>query len=119
MIKRLLLTGAALLCAAQAWAGEAAVTGAWARATPPGQDSAAVSLRISVHQDARLVAVSSPAADRVEIHIMKHENGMMMMRQVDDLALPANREVALGSGSHLMLVGLKQPLKAGERISLR
>jgi len=57
-------------------------------------------------------------ADRAEIHVMKHENGMMMMRQVEDLALPANKEVVLGSGSHLMLIGLKKPLKPGDRIPL-
>ncbi len=88
------------------------------RATAPGQDSAAVSLLIRTQADARLVSVSSPAAERAEIHIMKHENGMMMMRQVEDMALPANQEVKFGSGSHLMLVGLKNPLKPGERIQL-
>jgi copper(I)-binding protein len=99
-------------------AGEPTVTGAWAKATAPGQDSASVYLHISVRKDARLVAVGSPAAKHVEIHVMKHESGMMMMRQAEDLALPANKEVVLGSGSHLMLVGLKQPLKPGDRIQL-
>lgn len=105
-------------CAAGAFAGDATVTDAWVRATAPGQDSAAVSLQIMTHQDAKLVAVSSPAAERVEIHIMKHENGMMMMRQVGELALPANRQVKLGSGSHLMLTGLKNPLNPGDRVQL-
>ncbi len=118
MTKRLLLSIVALLCAAQSWAGDTAVTGAWVRATAPGQDNAAVSLLIRTRADARLVAVKSPAAERVEIHIMKHENGMMMMRQVDNLALPANREIKFGSGSHLMLVGLKNPLKPGAHIQL-
>lgn len=118
MAKHILFSIAALFCAAQSWAGEAAVTSAWVRATAPGQDSAAVSMRISTRKDARLVGVSSPVAERVEIHIMKHENGMMMMREVEELALPANQEVVLGSGNHLMLVGLKKPLKAGGSISL-
>ncbi|HEY5995296.1 MAG TPA: copper chaperone PCu(A)C [Gallionellaceae bacterium] len=118
MTKHLLLSIAALLCAAQAWAGEATVTVAWVRATAPGQDSAAVSLHIRTEADARLVSASSPAAERVEIHIMKHENGMMTMRETESLALPAGQEVALESGSHLMLVGLKQPLKAGETVQL-
>lgn len=118
MNKRILIGIAFLLGAASAFAGEATVTGAWVRATAPGQDSAAVSMNITAHKAARLVAASSPAAERVEIHIMKHENGMMMMREVDSLALPANQEVSLGSGSHLMLVGLKQPLKAGGSVRL-
>ncbi len=118
MIKRLLAGAAIAVCATQAWAGEVTVTGASVRATAPGQDSAAVSLRIIARKDARLVAVSSPAAERVDIHIMTHENGMMTMREVEELALPANREVTLGAGSHLMLVGLKQPPKAGARVPL-
>lgn len=123
MIQRLLFTSAALLFmaqvfAAQAWAGNTAVTVASVRATAPGQDSAAVSLRIRSAKAARLTAVSSPAAEKVEIHVMKHENGMMIMREVDALELPANQDVVLGSGSHLMLEGLVRPLKAGDTIRL-
>jgi len=118
MNKRILIGIAFLFCAAYASAGEVAVTGAWVRATAPGQDSAAVSMHINTQKGARLVAVGSQAAERVEIHIMKHEKGMMMMREVEALELPANQEVVLGSGSHLMLVGLKQPLKAGGSVLL-
>ncbi len=109
---------ALMLLAVQAFAGEVAVTAATVRATAPGQDSASVALHIRARSDARLVAVASPAAQHVEIHIMKHENGMMEMRAVDALALPANVDVALGAGSHLMLVGLKRPLKPGDSVSL-
>ena len=105
-------------CSAWVFAGEATVTDAWVRATAPGQDSAAVSMQITARQDARLVAISSPAAERVEIHIMKHEKGMMMMRRVEALALPANHPVKLGSGSHLMLTGLKNQLAPGDHIQL-
>jgi len=109
---------AGVLCATAAVAAEPTITGAWTKATAPGQDSASVHLHITVHRDARLVAVSSPAAKQVAIHVMKRENGMMTMRQVDALALPANKEVVLGAGSHLMLVGLMQPLKPGDRLQL-
>lgn len=118
MIKRIGLAVAALLWAAQSWAGDVAVSGASVRATAPGQDSAAVSLVITSQKEARLVGVSSPAATRGEIHIMKHENGMMVMQEVDALPLPAKQEVRLGHGSHIMLVGLKQPLKAGGSVQL-
>lgn len=119
MNKSILIGIAFFFCATRACAGEVTVTGAWVRATAPGQDSAAVSMHISTRKSARLMAVSSTAAERVEIHVMKHENGMMMMREVGELALPANQEVVLGSGNHLMLVGLKQPLKAGGSLALR
>jgi len=118
MIKRLLFGAAALLCAAQAFAGEVTVSGAWVRATAPGQDSAAVSLNITSRQEARIVGASSPVAQRVEIHTMQHENGMMMMRQADSLPLPAKHEVAIGAGDHLMLTGLKHALKEGDSILL-
>ncbi len=112
-------SGAVLLfLAVQAFAGEVAVTAASARATAPGQDSASVALHIRARKDAKLVAVASPAAQRVEIHIMKHKDGMMEMRAVDTLPLPANQDVALGAGSHLMLVGLKRPLKPGDSVPL-
>lgn len=104
--------------AAQALAGDVAVSEASARATAPGQETAAVGMHIKASRDAKLVGASSPAAKRVEIHIMKHANGMMEMRQIPSLALPANQEVVLGHGSHLMLVGLKHQLKPGARVHL-
>ncbi len=118
-MKKTILAGIALVfCAARAFAGELAATDASVRAAAPGVDTAAVSMHLIAREDARLVAASSPAAQRVEIHVMKHENGMMMMREAEELALPANQEVMLGSGSHLMLVGLKQPLKTGGSVPL-
>ena len=100
-------------------AQDVAVSGAWLRATAPGQDSAAVSMHITSSRDARLVGVSSPVAKHAAIHTMKHENGMMVMREVDALALPAKQQVTLGSGDHIMLTGLKRPLKAGDSVPLK
>lgn len=119
-MKRYAALAAGMCLAFAAWAAEdVTVSGAWVRATAPGQDSAAVALTITSAHDARLVAVDSPVAEHSEIHTMKHESGMMMMRQVDSLALPAGRPVSLGAGDHLMLVGLKQPLKAGDSVPLK
>jgi periplasmic copper chaperone A len=50
---------------------------------------------------------------------MRQENGMMMMRAVDSLPLPAGHAVSLGSGDHLMLLGLKHPLKPGDNVPLK
>lgn len=110
---------AALLCAPQAWASEVTVVEPWGRASAPGQDSGAVYLRITSQQDARIIAVASPAADSAEIHSMVHENGVMKMRELAELPLPAKREVKLGTGgNHIMLIGLKQPLKPGAIVPL-
>ena len=116
---RYVIAMAALMSVAQAWAAEVTVSGAWARASAPGQDSAAVYLRITSQQDARLVGVTTPAAENAEIHSMTHDNGVMKMRALDVLSLPAGQEIELGSGGiHLMLIGLKRPLKAGDKVPL-
>lgn len=107
-----------LIMATQAWAGEVTVSGAWVRATAPGQDTAAVSLKITSQKDGSLVGVSSKASAKAELHTMKMENDMMMMRRVQSLALPAKQEVSLGEGDHIMLIGLKKPLKEGDTVKL-
>lgn len=50
---------------------------------------------------------------------MKMEDGVMKMRAVDALALPAGQPVALKPGSyHVMLMGLQRPIQAGETVPL-
>ena len=64
----------------------------------------------------RLVSATTPVADHVEIHTMAVDaKGVMRMREVDGIALAPNARVEMkpGAGMHLMLVGLKAPLKAG------
>ena len=106
------------LPAAPALAGGLKVSGAWLRATAPGQDTASAGLTIRSAKAGKLVAARTPVAKRVELHIMKQEKGMMIMRRVPSIALPAGKDVVLGSGSHLMLIGLKHQLKAGEKVEL-
>lgn len=110
---------AALLLGANVYAAEVSVEDAWSRATAPGQDAAMVDLSITSGQAATLVGVSSPACKAAELHSMTHEGGMMKMREVKEIELPAGKRVGLGeSGYHLMLIGLKAPLKAGEAVPL-
>ena len=110
---------AALLLAAQAFAGEIKVSDVWARATAPGQENGSVGLVITSQKDARLIAVASPAAESAEIHTMTMDNGVMQMRQLEYLPLPAKQAVTLGpGGEHLMLFGLKHALKAGDTFPL-
>jgi copper(I)-binding protein len=110
---------AGLLLSASVYAGDIQIENAWARATAPGQDAAGADMSITSKQAARLVGVSSPACKTVELHSMTHENGMMKMREVKFIELPAGKRVNLGeSGYHLMLSGLKAPLKAGVSVPL-
>jgi len=109
----------ALLLSVSVYAADIKVEGAWARATAPGQEVAMVDLSITSGQPAQLVGVSSPACKTVEIHSMTHDNGMMQMREVQSVELPAGKRVNLGSGGyHLMLIGLKSPLKLGDSVAL-
>ncbi|MES1981792.1 MAG: copper chaperone PCu(A)C [Pseudomonadota bacterium] len=112
---RYIIAMAAFFWAMHGWAGEVTISAASARATAPGQDSAAIQFSIVSQQDGRLIEIASPAAGSVEMHQMAHENGMMKMRAVEFLALPAGKSVDLAaSGYHVMLLNLKQPLKAGD-----
>jgi len=112
---------AALLFSASIFAGDIQVEDAWARATAPGQDTASVDLTITSVQAAQLVGGSSTVCKTVELHsmTMAHDSGMMKMREVPSINLPAGKHVNLSeSGYHLMLTGLKTPLKAGDFVPL-
>ena len=117
-MKRILCAG--LLCllgVTTVYADEVKVSKAWARATAPGQDSAAIELTITSSKDASLVGVASGSAQRGEIHSMVMEGNVMKMRALDALELPARKPVVLGQdGNHLMLLGLKKPLVAGRKL---
>ena len=112
---------AGLLISASVYAGDIQVENAWARATAPGQDTAGVDLTITSKQAATLIGVSSPACKTVELHnmTMPQDGGMMKMREVETIDLPAGKPVNLRAGGyHLMMTGLKAPLKAGDSVPL-
>lgn len=109
----------AMFAVTVAQAGDLKVSGVWTRATAPGQDTAMVQLVIGSKQAGKLVAASSEASQSTELHSMVHEQGMMKMRQVESIDLPAGKPVDFAeAGYHLMLLGLKKPLKAGDEIEV-
>ncbi|MDH5352013.1 MAG: copper chaperone PCu(A)C, partial [Betaproteobacteria bacterium] len=68
---------------------------------------------------ARLVGVSSPVAGVVEIHQTKMEGGVMRMRPVQAVELPAGKAVELKPGGyHVMLMQVKSPVKEGDTVPL-
>jgi copper(I)-binding protein len=96
-----------------------AVTGAWARATAPGQKTGAVYLELKSTQDAALVGAESPAARKIELHSTTLDSGVMRMRPLARIELPANATVRIAPGGfHLMLVDLRQPLHPGDRLQV-
>jgi len=109
---------ASLGTAAPALATDApVVTDAWARATPPGSDVAAVYLTLHGGAAAdRLAGASTPRATMTHLHSMEYAGGMATMRTVDGVEVPAGKTVTLAPhGLHLMLMGVAKPLVTGER----
>jgi periplasmic copper chaperone A len=94
----------------------------WSRATPKGAKTGAVYMTLDNKSGTpdRLTGASSDVADKLQIHEMKVENGVMKMREVPDgLSIPAGGSVVLKPGSyHVMMIGLKKPLTAGEDFPL-
>ncbi len=117
MLKKLCCSMAALLLTSNVLAAALQIDKARVRATAPGQENAMLDLQMSSSQAARLISVSTPAATSVELHRMSLDNGVMKMRQIKELALPAGQVVDLGeAGLHLMLIGLQAPLQEGTRV---
>ena len=112
------LTLLAAIGSASAWA-QVKVDNAWARATVQGQKATGAFMKLTAPQATQLVAVSTPVAGVAEIHEMKMDGGVMKMRAVPALDLPANQSVELKPGSyHLMLMDLKAPLAKDASVSL-
>jgi len=98
---------------------EVTVTDAWVRGTVPAQTSTGAYMKIKSTEDAKIVAASSPAAKMVEIHEMAMANGVMEMKAMGVLPLPAGKPVELKSGGyHLMMMDLAKPLKAGDKVPI-
>lgn len=108
---------AALWLPAAYAADDVAVKNAWARATAPGQRTASVYLDISSRSEAAIVSVSSPDAKSAEIHESRTEGGIMKMRRLDRLALPAKKSVSLAPGGlHVMLIDIAHPLQPKNKV---
>jgi copper(I)-binding protein len=115
----------ALVCAGTSQArdyklGTLEISQAWARATPPSAPAGGGFLKITntgATPD-RLVSARSPAADIVQVHEMKMDGSVMRMREVEKgLEIPAGGSVTLAPGGyHLMMMGLKGPLKQGSTV---
>ena len=89
----------------------------YARAAPPGQaNSGAFMTFVNTGDvDHSVKSAASPVADTVELHTHTNNNGVMEMRQVPQIDVPAKGRTELKPGGlHIMLLGLKQAMKAGE-----
>ena len=91
------------------------------RAVPPGQPNSAAFMVLSnssavAHQ---VVSATRPVANTVELHTHTNNNGVMEMRQIPQIDVPANGKAELAPGGlHIMLIELRQELKAGESVAV-
>ena len=92
---------------------------AWVRAPVAGMKAAAAYLELTSDRNMAVVAAGSPAAGRVEMHSSTTEGGVMRMRPLSRIDLPAGQTVKLApGGTHLMLLDLKQTLRPGDKLPL-
>lgn len=100
---------------------EVSVEDAYARAVPPGQMNSAsfMTLTNSATDNVSLIAANSAIAKAVELHNHISEDGVMKMRQVKQINIPASGSVTLQPGGyHIMLIGLNKDLSEGQEIDL-
>jgi len=107
-----------LLCIAFPATAEPNITNAWIRLLPPMVKTTAAYMDIKSDHNDILLSVTSILAERVEIHESSMEKGIMSMKQISQVKIPKNTLVPLSpQGKHLMLIGLKQPLKQNSTYS--
>jgi len=93
---------------------------AWVRGTVPAQKVTGAFMEITGKSAVRLLSADSPVTAAVEIHNMTMQNGVMKMFPVDGIDVPAGKTVKLAPGGyHMMLMGLKQQMKPGDRVPLK
>ena len=116
----IMVSSAAMALPVAAHAQSVEVKEAWVRGTVAAQKGTGAFMEITAKSTVRLLSVESPMATSVEIHNMTMQNGVMKMFPVDGIDIPAGKTVKLASGGyHVMMMGLKQQMKPGERVALK
>ena len=93
----------------------------WVQEGPPSQTITAAFMVIENHTGAAisLRSASTDVAQVVELHKMELTDGMMKMRKVELIDIPAGGTVELKPGGyHLMVIGLKKELKDGDKVTI-
>ena len=101
--------------------GGITVSDAWARPSPMMERAGAAYLVIQNNGAAedKLLSVESDVAQTIELHETKEMNGMLQMSPVPNIPVPAGGKAELKPGGlHVMLIGLKRELKAGDKVQL-
>lgn len=91
------------------------------RAPIPGVPNTAAFMVITNEgaEPLELTEATCAIAQRVELHTHIHQDGMMKMRQVSAIEIPAHGSSKLKpGGAHIMLFGVDSQLKDGDTVSL-
>ena len=113
------LTGIVLLALQAQAAQPVSVTGAWARATAPGQPVGAAYLSMTAPAMDELLSITSPDAEGAMLHRSTEKDGVAGMEDMDTLKLRPAQTIRLAPrGLHVMLMGLRHPLVAGGHVTL-
>lgn len=99
--------------------GDLKIAQIWARETAPTAKSGGSFMIIMNHgsTDDRLIGATGDIAERIELHTHLMDDGVMRMRPVEAIELPAGGEAKLQpGGDHVMFIGLTEPLVEGSEI---
>jgi periplasmic copper chaperone A len=121
MLSKAIFFAACLLIAGDAvgQTGQLEIKDPWARATIGRAANGAAYLTIMSPTSDRLTGVSSPIAKKAELHTMSMGGGVMKMRPLAAMDIPAGQTVTFSPGGmHIMLLGLAQPLHEGQSFPL-
>lgn len=107
-------------CASSAAELKLQVKTPWVRLAPPNAPTTAgyLVLHNPTAQPINVVAVESALAESTQLHAHVLERGMMAMREVEKIEVPAGGEVTFAPGSyHIMFIGMKTPLKEHDKVA--
>lgn len=121
-ITKLILVVSLFLIMTNAWSAQITVEGAYVRHLPPTQKitGAFMVLNNLGDKDISVISAQSEVAEKLELHTHIHDGGVMRMRQVEKIDLPAHGQVELKPGGfHIMLIGLKKPLALDQVVAIK
>ena len=108
-----------LTLAIPALADSVKIENAWVRVTAPGQKVAGGFMDLTADADMTLIGGSSPVSREFELHFMRMQDGVMEMRQMQEIKLPKGKTVSLEPGDlHVMFIGLKSQIKPGQKVPM-
>jgi periplasmic copper chaperone A len=96
------------------------VTNAWAKTTVPGGKVSAAYMDIKSTAPVKLLKAETAIAGNVEIHNMSMKDGVMEMKAVDAIDVPANKTISLKPGGyHVMLMMLAASINKGDSVPIK